>query len=126
MYMQFEESPSTIQVLEAIRDTKSLNLFNALIIGDNKAIDIMVKLSISRKEFYSRISKLLRVGLIKCNYGKYSITAFGSVIHEIQLILNAAVEYYSKLENSDLSCSSSGEIGIKSEEQVIVTNSVIK
>jgi hypothetical protein len=43
MYMQFEESPSTIQVLDAIRDTKSLNLFNALIIGDNKAIDIMVK-----------------------------------------------------------------------------------
>jgi hypothetical protein len=64
--------------------------------------------------------------MIKCNYGKYSITAFGSVIHEIQLILNAAVEYYSKLENSDLSCSSSGEIGIKSEEQVIVTNLVIK
>jgi len=57
--MQFEETPSTIQILDAIRDTKSLNLFNALITGDSKANDIMVKLSITRKEFYSRISKLL-------------------------------------------------------------------
>jgi predicted transcriptional regulator len=124
--MQFEETPSTIRILDAIRDTKSLNLFNALITGDSKANDIMVKLSITRKEFYSRISKLLRVGVIKCNCGKYSITVFGSVIHEIQLTLNAAVEIYSKLENSDPSCSSSDEIGIKSEEQVIIANSVIK
>ena len=124
--MQFEETPSTIQVLDAIRDTKSLNLFNALIIGDSKAFDIMLKLSISRKEFYSRISKLLRVGMIKCDYGKYSITAFGSVIHEIQLILNAAVENYSILEDSDLSCSSTDDIGRKSEEQVIIAKSAIK
>jgi hypothetical protein len=61
MLCKFEETPSTIQILNAIRDTKSLNLFNALIIGDSRGHDMRVKLSISRKEFYSRITKLLRV-----------------------------------------------------------------
>ena len=124
--MQFEEAPSTLQILNAIHDTKSLNLFNALNLGDSKAIDMMVKLSISRKEFYSRISKLLGVGMIKLADGKYSITAFGSVIYEIQLTLSAAVENYSKLEQLDLNNLSSREIKLKSEEQVIIANSVSK
>lgn len=97
-----------------------------MIIGDSKAIDIMVKLSISRKEFYSRISKLLRVGWLNIVAANIQLRLFGSVIHEIQLTLNAIVEIYSKLENSDLSCTSGDEIEIKSEEQVIIANSVIK
>jgi predicted transcriptional regulator len=124
--LQFEETPSTIQILNVIKDTKSLNLLNALVIGNNRALDMMVKLSISRKEFYSRIPKFLRAGMIKCVGGKYSITAFGSVIHEIQLTLRAAVENYSKLKILDLSSSSSNVMGMKLEEQVIITNSVIK
>lgn len=123
--MQFEETPSTIQILNAIRDAKSLNLFNSLIIADGRAHDMMVKLSVSRKEFYLRISKLLRVGMIKCTAGKFSITAFGRVIHEIQLTLRIAVESYSKLYNSDPS-NSSNEIGIESDEQVMIVNYVIK
>src|SRR5574341_740363 len=98
--MQIGETPSTIQILNAIHDTKSLNLFESLSKGDSKALDIMVKLSITRKECYSRISKLLRVGMIKCAEGKYSITAFGGVIHEIQLALEGAIEQYSKLKSS--------------------------
>jgi predicted transcriptional regulator len=124
--MQFEETPLTIQILNAIRDTKSLNLFNALIMGDSRGHDMRVKLSISRKEFYSRITKLLRVGRIKFTAGKYSITAFGRVIHETQLTLRITVESYSKLHNSDPSNSSSNEIGMESNEQVMIANHVIK
>jgi predicted transcriptional regulator len=124
--MQFKETPSIMQILNAIRDIKSLNLFNALILGDQKAHDLMVKFSISRKEFYSRISKLLRVGMIKCTAGRYSITAFGRVIHEIQLALRIAVESYSKPYNSDPNNSSLNEIGIEYDEQVMIANYVIK
>jgi predicted transcriptional regulator len=124
--MQFKETPSIMQILNAIRDIKSLNLFNALILGDQKAHDLMVKFSISRKEFYSRISKLLRVGMIKYTAGRYSITAFGRVIHEIQLALRIAVESYSKPYNSDPNNSSLNEIGIEYDEQVMIANYVIK
>jgi predicted transcriptional regulator len=115
-----------MQILNAIRDIKSLNLFNALILGDQKAHDLMVKFSISRKEFYSRISKLLRVGMIKYTAGRYSITAFGRVIHEIQLALRIAVESYSKPYNSDPNNSSLNEIGIEYDEQVMIANYMIK
>ena len=124
--MQFKETPSIMQILNAIRDIKSLNLFNALILGDQKAHDLMVKFSISRKEFYSRISKLIRVGMIKYTAGRYSITAFGRVIHEIQLALRIAVESYSKPYNSDPNNSSLNEIGIEYDEQVMIANYVIK
>jgi predicted transcriptional regulator len=122
--MQFEEAPSTMQILDAIRDTKSLNLFNAVSLEVNRASDIMIKLSITRKQFYSRISKLLRAGMIKCVDGKYTITAFGTVIYEIQLILGVVIENNSKLENLDLN-NSSNEIGMNSQEQVITTKFVI-
>ncbi|HEX9319107.1 MAG TPA: hypothetical protein VF884_09245 [Nitrososphaeraceae archaeon] len=96
--MQLVITPSITQILNAICDIKSLNLFNAIAVKDGKTLDMRDQLSLSHKEFYSRISKLIRIGMIKCTDGKYSITAFGRVIHEIQLTLEGTVEGYSEIK----------------------------
>lgn len=41
----------------------------------------------SRKEYYSRISKLVDIGLIRKKGRKYTITVFGKIIYEARLIL---------------------------------------
>src|SRR6266511_5065246 len=123
--MQLVITPSITQILNAICDIKSLNLLNAIAVKDGKTLDMRDQLSLSHKEFYSRISKLIRIGMIKCTDGKYSITAFGRVIHEIQLTLEGTVEGYSEIKNSDSGNSSSNGMGIKSyEQEVIIVNSM--
>jgi predicted transcriptional regulator len=95
------DPPSIIEILYAIRDVKSLKLFNTLAIEDGKTQELISKLCISRKEFYSRIMKLLKVGMIKCVGGKYSLTVFGRAIYEVQILLAMAVHNYGKLKNLD-------------------------
>jgi hypothetical protein len=41
----------------------------------------------SRKQYYLRISKFIGAGMIKRKDGKYILTLFGKVIHEVQLLL---------------------------------------
>jgi hypothetical protein len=67
--------------------------------NNGKAKELMIKLCLSRKQLYSRISKLIRAGLIQPLGSEYSITIFGRVIYEIQIALRLVVENYSKIKN---------------------------
>lgn len=90
---------STMKILYAICDNKSLALFNELAMNNGRAKELMIKLCISRKQLYSRISKLIRAGLIEPLGSEYSITIFGRVIYEMQIALRLVVENYSKIKN---------------------------
>ncbi len=98
--MESLEHPlSTVKILYAIHDKKSLALFNELAMNNGGAKELMIKLCLSRKQLYSRISKLIRAGLIEPIGCGYSITIFGRVIYEIQIALRFVVENYSKVKN---------------------------
>lgn len=64
---------STVKILYAICDNKSLALFNELGVNNGRAKELMLKLCLSRKQLYSRISKLIRAGLIEPLGSEYSI-----------------------------------------------------
>lgn len=86
---------STCQVFHSICDWKSLSLFDALVYEGGGSKELILKLGISRKEYYSRISKLVDTGMVKKEGRRYTITVFGRVIYEARLILaNTLANHY--------------------------------
>ena len=88
-----------IDVLKAISDEKSLELFR--IVAHTKLYsDILIsKTRLTRKQYYSRMYRLMNVGLIKREEGEYTLTAFGRIIYHIALAaMENAVNNYWKLK----------------------------
>ena len=87
---------STSQIFYAICDWKSLSLFDALVYEDGGSKELIVKLRMSRKEYYSRITKLVDNGLVRKKGRKYTITVFGKVIYEARVILAKTLAIHHK------------------------------
>jgi len=71
---------SIADVFKVISDDNSLVLFNtiALAPGDSDILKTTVKLS--RKQFYSRMSGLVKAGLVTRKNGDYFVTSFGKIV----------------------------------------------
>ena len=85
-----------LDVLNAIRDINALDIFNSI------AGDRMCKFKMSRKQYYLRLSKLIKANMIKRNNGKYLLTPFGKVIYMVQLEFVKAIDehFKSKIHNN--------------------------
>jgi predicted transcriptional regulator len=96
---------TTTDVLEAISGQESLELFRIVATSTTNlyVTDILIsKTKLSRKQFYSRMSSLMKAGLIKRKQGNYALTAFGKVVYDIvQIKLENAVNNYWKLKAID-------------------------
>jgi hypothetical protein len=88
-----------IDVLKAISDEKSLELFR-MVAHTKLYSDILIsKTRLTRKQYYSRMYRLMNVGLIKREEGEYTLTAFGRIIYHISLVaMENAVNSHWKLK----------------------------
>jgi hypothetical protein len=80
------------QVLDAISDVNALKLFDA--IANDGEESSLEKLKMTRKQYYTRLAKLVKTGLVKRQKRKYTITSFGKVVYNIHLT------FYKAMENS--------------------------
>jgi predicted transcriptional regulator len=109
-------------VLHAISDIKSLDMF-CFIAKESVDVEVLKhKKGLSKKQFYSRASQLLKVGLIKRKKGRFSLTAFGAVVYHAQLIIESGVKNYWKLKGID-SIKSATDIG--QQERVKLIKSIL-
>ena len=111
---------SVVEILEAISDVKSLKLFNTIATKGGNSEDLSVQLKLSRKEYYSRMSRLMKTGIVKRKNGKHFLTAFGKVVYDAQVTVKKAVESYWKLKAID-SIDLSDEITVKERDKLIHT-----
>jgi predicted transcriptional regulator len=101
--------PKTVlltDIFKAISDKKSLELFRIVALTkpdlDAAAADILIiKTKLSHKQYYSRMSSLMKAGLIKRKNGKYSLTALGKVVYNTQMKIENAINNYWKLKAID-------------------------
>ena len=107
-----------INIIAAIKDGKSLELFNN--IGDYKRDSS--ELDLSHKRYYRRLSRLIATGLVKRDKGKYVLTALGIIVYRGQLIIQKAVSIYWNLKAID-AIISSGKIG--EEEWVKLIHTIV-
>ena len=92
---------SVAEILDAICDPKSLKLFETISVKGLNSEDLSVQLKLSRKEFYSRMSRLIRLGIVKRKNKKHFLTAFGKVVYDGHITIKKAAENDYKLRAID-------------------------
>ena len=95
----------TRDVLKALSDEKSVELFRIVATTNpysNTGDILRSKTKLTYKQYNSRMSKLMKVGLTKRKNGTHSLTALGKVIYNTQMKIENAVNYYWKLKAIDL------------------------
>jgi predicted transcriptional regulator len=89
------------KVLKSISDDDSLELFRSIAFKDNDSDSLRKKTKMTRKQYYSRMSRLTKAGLIKRKNGKHTLTAFGKVIYDTQVTIENAINNFWKLKAID-------------------------
>ena len=89
------------KVLTAISDKESLELFRFIASNNEDSDSLRTKTNLTRKQYYSRLSRMTKTGLVKRKKGKHSLTAFGKVIYDAQTIIEKAVNNYWRLKAID-------------------------
>jgi predicted transcriptional regulator len=93
----------TRDIINAIADEKALALFDAIAVSDDSDSEILItKVRLSRKEYYMRISRLVKAGLASRKTGTYSLTMLGQIVYQAQLAIDHAVDISPKLKAVDM------------------------
>ena len=92
---------TTYNVLSAISDKQSLELFRYIAVTNGDSDSLRTKINLTRKQYYSRLSRMTKAGLVKRKNGKHSLTAFGKVVNDAQTKIEKAVNSYWKLKAVD-------------------------
>ena len=114
------EGHSVGDIIQSISDSKSLDLFRSIAKGNMESGELKETKGLSRKQFYTRTSQLLKQGLIQRNKGSFSLTSLGIIVYHAELIIEAGVNNYWKLKAID-SIESSGEIVEQERVKIIKT-----
>ena len=90
-------------ILQTISDKKALYLFETIAVVKPSSDILIAKTQLTRKQYYSRMSNLMKRGLVKRKNRKYTLTSFGKVVYDIHIIIEKVItNYYWKLKAFDL------------------------
>ena len=93
--------PKIINVMKSISNVKSIELFRIVALTKLDTDILISKTKLTRKQYYSRMSSLVKAGLVKRKNGKYTLTTFGKVIYDSVATMENAINYYWKLKAID-------------------------
>jgi predicted transcriptional regulator len=105
-------------ILKAIADEKSCELFKTIANGTVDSDTLKTRSKLTRKQYYSRLSRMTKVGLVRKKSGKYLLTAFGKIVFDSQSTVESALNSYWKLRAID-SLEMSNELP-KEEQQKLI------
>ncbi len=111
---------SLADILQAICDPRSLDIFFSVAKESVKSDVLKLKSGITNKQFYASTRRLLKTGLIERSKGNFSLTSLGAVVYHAQLITQAGVNSYWKLKAID-SIGSSGQISENERIKLVKT-----
>ena len=112
------KSQTPAAVFRTIADDKSLDLFKTIAQGVIDSETLKNKTKLTRKQYYSRLARMTKAGLVRKKSGKYLLTAFGKVVHDSQLTVENALTSYWKLRAID-SLETSNELPKEEQRKLI-------
>jgi predicted transcriptional regulator len=95
---------SIIDVLSATSDERSLLLFRTIarFNSEGSTTEILINtLHLRSKQYYSRMSELVKADLVTRKDGKYFLTSFGKLVYDAQTTIEKALANYWKLKAID-------------------------
>jgi predicted transcriptional regulator len=114
------KSQTTATVLRTISDDKSMDLFKTIAVGSIDSENLKGKTKLTRKQYYSRLSRMTKAGLVRKKSGKYTLTAFGKVVYDSQTTVDSALINFWKLKAID-SLEMSNELPKEEQQKLIDT-----
>jgi predicted transcriptional regulator len=92
---------TTQEILEVISTGESQELFN--LIAENKnSYDVVESGILTRKQYYLRLAKLVKLDLVKRVGKRYALTTFGYVVYETQLTLVMVITSYNAINSANM------------------------
>jgi hypothetical protein len=71
------------EILESISNYDSLQLFMTIAVAGGTSSTLVKRLKLTRKQYYSKMSRLINSGLVKKHSGDFCLTTFGATVYEI-------------------------------------------
>ena len=118
---QDRTGPSITSVLKGMSDEKALALFNKVVVSADNRIISPKEFNLKSKQYYSRLSGILKVGLIKRNKGRYIPTLLGRVVYDSQMVMEEALSHYWKLKVIDQIETSHSDLPTEEVKRLIET-----
>jgi predicted transcriptional regulator len=89
------EMISIVAILNALSDDKAFVLYNTIALGQCHDFKTIIKnMGITPHQYYSRILRITKAGLVKRENGKYVITALGRVVYDAVSTIGKALDHY--------------------------------
>ncbi|MDQ5876789.1 MAG: hypothetical protein M3288_08105 [Thermoproteota archaeon] len=114
------KSQNTAAVLKTIADDKSLELFSIVALEKIDSRNLKSKMKVTRKQYYSRLSRMTKAGLVRRKNGRYVLTTFGKIVYESKVTIENALINYWKLKAID-SLETSNEVPKEEQQKLIET-----
>lgn len=114
------KSQTTATVFRTISDDKSMDLFRTIAASSIDSDSLKNKTKLTRKQYYSRLSRMTKAGLVRKKSGKYTLTAFGKVVYDSQVTVDNALTNFWKLKAID-SLEMSNELPKEEQQKLIDT-----
>jgi Mn-dependent DtxR family transcriptional regulator len=114
------KSQNTAAVLKTIADDKSLELFSIVALEKIDSRNLKSKMRVTRTQYYSRLSRMTKAGLVRRKNGKYILTTFGKIVYESKVTVENALNNYWKLKAID-SLETSNEVPKEEQQKLIET-----
>jgi hypothetical protein len=100
-------------IFNVLADERTNDIFNLIAKGyEDDGFNIKSRLQLTRKQYYSRFSKLTEAGLVEKAKRKYHLTSLGKVAFHSNILMEVALANHWKLKAVD-------NINVKSMEKVI-------
>ena len=84
-----------VDILSALSDDKAFILYNTIALGEGNDLKTLIKnMGITSHQYYSRILRITKAGLVKRENGRYVTTALGTVVFEAVSMVGKALNHY--------------------------------
>ena len=108
------------QVLDCISPKDALIIFRTIAAENGNSEELKMKTKLTRKQYYSRMSKLVEADLVNKVNGRYSLTALGEVVYNSISLIENGLNVYWKLKTIDALKADKGSSIPKAEHRNLV------
>lgn len=111
----------------AIADDKSAAIFRTIAQSNGINTEALKgETKLTRKQYYSRLSRMKQIGLVRKKGDKYTLTTLGRIVYHSQTLIDTALANIWKLKAIDSLVDASSGGGLTTEERQKMIDALIE
>lgn len=90
-----------VDILNALSDDKALDIFKIIAVSNCDSNILITKTKLTLKQYYPKMDRLIKAGLVRKKDRNYGLTSFGKVFYNLYITAETALSSYWKLKAID-------------------------